>query len=614
MNRGRASHSLAIGLVLCGVFICTSIPVGATDVLGTSFTNARDLFWVNMEPGLRVLDCSGKLIGTVGAQYGAPISTEKVSKHFINALIAKEDKRFYEHSGIDFSTFFGIGYDLVMRQRSRGGSTLTMQVIKMVLLTRQERDDKLRRKIIELFNATTVEKYISKENVLFLYINRAYFGKNVYGIRAASLFYFGKEPRRLTLKESAALVGLLPAPAKYNPIDHPDKSEEQARLVLNLMLEQGKISAQMLRNATKQKLSLSSVAQTPPQTKFFINHVASIVEDFKENYTGKTNIRGGTLTIKSTLDPVAQAVAEKSVVRHLSTTNIGGGPDQGALLAIRRDGSVLAMVGGRDFRENEFNQATKSQRQAGSTFKIFVYLDAFERGLTPDSEILIGDVSREYGHHVRNADGIYPQRIVLREGFINSVNTAAVRLAIGRVSNIVDIAEKMGMAPTFRRTSADRYGNLRPNLGVALGTEGVRLIDLVGAYNVIPNEGRYLRPHVIEQIRDTKGSIVYKKSLNPKPVIRQSFVTYMKDLLVGAMMRGTGRAASLGRYAGGKTGTTQEYRDAWFIGFDERLTTGVWLGNRDNSPMQGITGGNLPAKIWRNFMLECAKRRCANLP
>ncbi len=614
MNRGRVSRSLALGLALCGIFTCTSIPAGATDVLGTNFTTARDLFWVNMEPGLRVLDRRGKLIGTVGAQYRAPISPEKVSKHFINALIAKEDKRFYEHSGIDFSTVPGILYDFVMRQRSRGGSTLTMQVIKIVFLTRQERDDKLRRKITELLNATTVEKYLSKNNVLFLYINRAYFGKNTYGIRAASLLYFGKEPGRLTLKESATLVGLLPAPAKYNPIDYPDKSEEQARLVLNSMLEQGKISAQMFRSATKQKLSLSAAAQTPPHTKFFVNHVASIVEEFRENYRGKSNIVGGTLTIKSTLDPVAQALAEKSVVRHLSTTSSRGGPDQGALLAVRRDGSVLAMVGGRDFRENEFNQATKSQRQAGSTFKLFVYLDAFERGLTLDSEIVISDVSREYGHHVHNADGIYPQRIVLREAFINSVNTAAIQLAIGRVSNIVDISEKMGMAPTVRRTSADRYGNVRPNLGVALGTEGVRLIDLVGAYNVIPNEGRYFRPHVIEQIRDTKGSIAYQKSLNPKPVIQQSYARYMKDVLVDTVTRGTGRAASLGRFAGGKTGTTQEYRDAWFIGFDERLTTGVWLGNRDNSPMPGITGGNLPAKIWRNFMLECAKRRCANLP
>jgi penicillin-binding protein 1A len=523
------------------------------------------------DPALRISASDGTPIARRGAIKEAPVEVAKLDPLTPAAFVAIEDRRFHRHWGIDPR---GIGRAMVANMRGgavrQGGSTITQQLAKTSFLSG---DRTFKRKAQEVIIAFWLEAWLSKEEILSRYMSSVYFGDGVYGLRAAARHYFDREPEKLTLAQSAMLAGLVQAPSRLAPTSHLSAAQKRSRLVMRAMAETGAISAERAR--TTRPARVVHQRDSVPTGTYFADWVYPAAQQaFEADF--------GEVEVQTTLDRRLQRLA----VRAISRAPAGS---EAALVAMRPDGRVVAMVGGRSYAKSRFNRATQARRQPGSAFKLFVYLAALRAGWTPDS-IIEDEPITIGGWTPVNNDGVYRGEITLREAFARSSNAATVRLseAVGR-GNVIRAARDLGITTP-----------LPNNPSLALGTAGVSLLELTSAYAAVAS-GRYpvAARGLPEEQRQAGLSAFFQ---NGGELQRRRDWAPMLDLLYAAANDGTGRRAALRVPTFGKTGTTQENRDALFIGFAGDLVVGVWVGRDDNKSLGKISGGTVPAQIWRNFM------------
>jgi penicillin-binding protein 1A len=563
------------------------VVIGVLAYYAHDLPDIRTLDAGTRRPMITLLDRNGAPFMTFGDNYGQVVSLKQVPPYLPEAIMATEDRRFYDHFGLDP---IGVARALVVNLSHgtvrQGGSTITQQLAKNLFLSP---DRTIKRKVQETLLALWLEHRFTKNQIFTIYLNRVYLGAGTYGVDAAAHRYFGKSARALSLYECAVIAGLLRAPSRYSPANHPDAAAERAAQVLANMVDAGYIDAADAKRAASQGLRAERGAEDVGY-RFFADWVLRDVAD----YIGHSET---DLTVRTTFDPALQRLADARVDAVLTSEGPKRQATQAALVALDPDGGVRAMVGGRDYRDSQFNRATQALRQPGSAFKPFVFLAALESGIGPDDRF--DDAPLKIGAWApRNFGDHFYGEVSLREAAARSLNSVAVR-----------VSERIGRRQVIR--AAKRLGITSPlanDASIALGTSEVTPLELTAAYASFANDGWGVLPYAIVEVRDSRNKVLYKRSgSGTGRVIAERDVAEMNDLLHGVIAWGTGRAADIGRPAAGKTGTTQDYRDAWFVGYTPDLVTGVWVGNDDNTPMKTVTGGSLPAQIWRGFMSEALK-------
>jgi penicillin-binding protein 1A len=584
---GRAKRRSRMGrlfywgavLALWGV-ICA---IGVVIWIGAHLPPIQSLEIPKRPPAVLIVGPNGATLATRGDMGGAAIALRELPDYVPKAFIAIEDRRFYSHRGVDpFGILRALAANIVRRGTSQGGSTITQQLAKNLFLT-QERT--ITRKAQEAVLALWLEHKFSKAQILELYLNRVYFGAGAYGVEGAAQRYFGKSARHLTLAEAAMLAGLVQSPSRLAPSHNPDGAERRARVVLADMAEQKLVSEDAVRAALAHPARAVKAA-----TSGSVNYVADWVMDAVNDVIGSFDM---DIVVETSIEPQMQAAAERALADVLAQKGDKYGVGEGALVAMTPDGVVRALVGGRSYAESQFNRAVAAKRQPGSAFKPFVYLTALEHGLTPDTVRDDSPITVR-GWKPENYEHEYMGAVTLTQALANSLNTVSVRLTL-----------ELGPAAVIR--TAYRLGInslLEPNASIALGTSEVSPLELVSAYAPFANGGFAISPHVIARVRSTDGKLLYVRPNQALGrIVDARDVAMMNAMLQETLVGGTGRHADLpGWPAAGKTGTSQDYRDAWFIGYTSTLVTGIWLGNDDNSPTRKLTGGSLPVDIWSRFM------------
>lgn len=535
-------------------------------------------------PNIAIMAADGSLLANRGETGGRTVTLKELPPYLPNAFVAIEDHRFYHHWGIDPVGITRAVVRNVTRSGSsmQGGSTLTQQLAKNLFLT-QERTAS--RKIQEAILALWLERNYSKDQILELYLNRVYFGSGAYGVEAASQKYFGKTARSVTLGEAAILAGLVQAPSRLAPNRNPEAAQARGAMVIAAMAREGLVNDNMA------KIALMNPGQpVKPGGAGSVNYAADYVMDVLDDYIGTID---KDIVVRTTIDPGMQNIAEKALVEELAQKGDKFGVSQGAFVALQPDGAVKALVGGRNYSDSQFNRASVAKRQPGSAFKPFVYLTAIEKGLTPSTVRDDSPVNIK-GWQPENSTREYRGPVTLRQALALSINTVAVKLGVEvGPKAVVATAHRMGI-----------QSKLEPNASIALGTSEVSALELVGAYAPFANGGIAVQPYVITQVRTSDGATVYKRSgTGLGKVLEPQTVGMMNAMLRETLLTGTGRKADLpGWEAGGKTGTSQDHRDAWFVGYTGSLLAGVWMGNDDGSPTKKTSGSNLPVEVWSRFM------------
>ena len=534
-------------------------------------------------PAVSIVGLDGQAIATRGEMGGQSIPIKALPPYLPQAFIAIEDRRFRSHFGIDpIGLARAIFVNLGSMSIREGGSTLTQQLAKNLFLT-DERT--IARKLDELVLSFWLETEYSKNQILELYLNRVYFGAGAYGVEAASQRYFGKPARLITLGEAAILAGLVKAPSRLAPTRNPKLARERAELVLAAMVEENYITAEMAMMARARPAAI--VKHTGPGST---GYVADWVMDMLDDYIGRVE---RDIVVQTTIDTRLQAAAERALGEELAAQGQKFGVGQGAVLAMDPNGAIRALVGGRSYQDSQFNRAIAAHRQPGSAFKPFVYLAALEKGLTPDSVREDSPVNIK-GWRPQNYSKEFYGPVSLETALSHSLNTVAVRLGVEvGPQTVARTARRLGIA-----------SKLAANASIALGTSEVTLLELVTAYAPFANGGIGVIPHVIERVRGADGKIIYaRKASGLGSVVSPRYVPMMNRMLEETLLTGTAQRARIpGWPAAGKTGTSQDFRDAWFVGYTGRLIAGVWLGNDDNSPTRRASGSNLPVDIWNRFM------------
>lgn len=539
-------------------------------------------------------DNDGEIFAWRGEQYGGELLVDEVSPHLVNAVIAAEDKRFYSHFGLDPRGIArAMWVNFQARRLVQGGSTLTQQVAKNVFLDARR---KLERKVKEVPMALALELKYSKEEILSVYLNRVYLGAGTNGFEAAAQRYFGKSARVLSPAEAAMLAGLLRAPSRYAPTNDLNLAQGRASVIVRLMEDQGYLSQQQTIDALANPAVLSQAAAARAGGAFADWLMDEGTDDRFLDLLGAADVE-----METTFDPKIQQMAEEALADVFERKVREGSEAQAAIVVMSKDGAVRAMVGGRERGAAQFNRATQALRQTGSAFKPIVYAAALESGMKPmdvveDGPLRIGNWSPS------NYTNSYLGPITLNDALSKSINTVAVRVSerTGR-AEVRKLAREMGISTPFA-----------PGPAIALGTSEAKLVEMVGAYATIANGGRQVLPHGVKTIRlrgdDAplgRGSTGTGEQVMSKKTA--GLLTYMMQSVVN---EGTGRRAKLATWdAAGKTGTTQRARDAWFIGFTADYVAGVWMGYDDNRPLTGVTGGGLPAEIWKEVMTRVHQGR-----
>lgn len=536
-------------------------------------------------PKLVVLAADGTELASYGAKYGNPVDLNTLPPYVPQAVVATEDVRFYSHFGLDIRSVVRAAVtNLIKGRKAQGASTITQQVAKNLFLSSQKT---FRRKVQEVMLSLWLEHNLSKDRILTIYLNRVYFGAGTYGLEAAAQKYYGVKARRLSLYQAAVLAGLLKAPTTYNPLTHPEAANKRARIVLANMAKAGYISATEGLDA----------AETGAKTGDGKNKSAFYFTDW---IADETNAYLGSISqdiaIRTTLQPEMQTVltnkltaalnGEEARAKHVS---------QAAGVIMAPDGAVLAMVGGKDYTKSQFNRAAEARRQIGSTVKPFVYLTAFEQGAAP-SDIVEDKPIYLNGWSPKNASGRYYGKISLHDALVRSVNTVAVATALkAGVRNVLKTARKFGVVGTDCKAEA----------AIALGVCQTRLIDLTAGYAALSNGGIGVMPYGISEILAANGEILYQRDSDGRGrLVNPRYIVDLDTVLIDVILKGTGKKANPRILAKGKTGTTQNYRDAWFVGYTRDFAAGIWVGNDDETPMDKVTGGGLPAEIWGKVVRE----------
>lgn len=542
-----------------------------------------------------VLADDGVELARVGESHGRAMLLDELPPELPLAVVATEDRRFYDHFGIDV---IGLARAMVRNIRAgrtvQGGSTITQQLAKNLFLTPER---SVKRKAQEAMLALWLESRFSKEEILTVYLNRVYLGAGAYGVDAAARRYFGVGAGELDLYQSAMIAGLLKAPSRLNPLASPERAHARAVQVLENMAAVGfatENEVQALARSERPRTLHAGESPSAPGAAAGSRPSARYIADWVlEQLPAFVTVGERDLRVETTIDSRLQAAAEAAVARALAQ-KIPGGPEQAALVAMTPQGAVRALVGGRDFAASQFNRATQAQRQPGSAFKPVVYLAALEAGLKSDARFFDGPISIA-GYSPRNYENTYSGEVTVADAVARSINTVAVQVAVQTgLAKVVDMARRLGLGDDFKAEAS-----------LALGTGEVTLLDLASAYAVLANGGRRAWPFVIDRVTDSEGRVLWRRTgTGAERIADAGAVRTLTRMMTGVIEHGTGRAARLDRDAAGKTGTTQNSRDAWFLGFTADLVTGVWMGNDDARPMKNVTGGGPPARLWRDFMLE----------
>ena len=540
-------------------------------------------------PNVKITAVDGSVIANRGTTGGEALALEDMSPYIPEAIVAIEDRRFYSHFGVDpLGLARAFVTNLTTGHMVQGGSTLTQQLAKNLFLSP---DRTLERKVQEVLLALWLEQKYTKDQILAMYLNRVFFGSNAYGVEAASRRYFNKSARDVNLGEAALLAGLVKAPSRLSPARDPEAANARAQVVLQTMRDQGYITDDEVKTA---------MSQTPAKAKRYWSgaghYVADMVMDQLPGLIG--NVKED-IVVDTTIDKTLEKRAEQSLNDVLGKDGAKLDASQAALVSLDGTGAIRALVGGRDYADSQFNRAVTAKRQPGSSFKPFVYAAALEKGLTPfsvfnDAPIRIGDWTPE------NYEKKYNGEVTLATALAKSLNTVAAQLVMyDGPDQVIKLAHRLGIE-----------SELQPNASIALGTSEVSLTELTGAYAAFMNGGYKATPHVIRRVTTADGSkVLYENTYdNPPRVLSEAIAANMNTMMMGVINQGTGKSAKLsGWQAAGKTGTTQNSRDALFVGFTSNLTTGVWFGNDDGKPMKKVTGGGLPAKAWQEFMVAAHK-------
>lgn len=533
-------------------------------------------------PATTILTESGQEIESYGGVYSEIVYAEDLPSYVRDAVISTEDRRFYSHFGFDFVSFGrAMVVNLIHRRYVQGGSTITQQVSKNLFLTPEKN---IKRKVQELLMAFWLEKKFTKNQILTLYLNRVYMGAGTYGIEAASQKFFHKSSHDINMMEASILAGLLKAPARYNPISSKKRAVERATVVLQNMVDNRKITEKQKILALK--MPIGNNKYNFDGGKYFADWVYNEVNA----YIGERDI---DINVYTTLDGKLQKAAE-TILQQAVAANRKNNVTNGAIVVIDNSGAVKAMVGGISYRNSQFNRAVQALRQPGSSFKTFVYLAALEDGFEPDDTIedkpiAIGKWKPE------NYDKRYYGKVSVKDAFRRSLNLATIDLS-NRISKqkIIELAHKMGISTPI---------NNAPSM--PLGSFEVKIIDMAVAYSTIANGGFANWPYSINEIYSKDGYKIYERTSDEKnKIISDEAIENITSMLQSVIENGTGKKARLPFFAAGKTGTSQDYRDAWFAGFSRGYTAVVWVGNDNNSPMKNISGGTLPAEIWKKLMLQ----------
>lgn len=543
---------------------------------------------VTRRPAITVKAADGTELVTVGDYYGSVVSVEEMPPYLPGAVMAIEDRGFYDHFGLDPRGLARAMWVNLREQRLlQGGSTISQQAAKNLFLSHERT---IKRKVQELMLAFWLEYRYSKNQIFTLYLNRVYLGAGTYGMEAAAQRYFNRSARDVTVYQAAVLAGLLKAPSRYNPVADPKAAQDRAAVVLNAMVETGVVTADQAQAARSSGGQAVAGVRRSGSGRYFSDWVVDQVDA----YLGEIS---EDIVVHTTLDMRLEKAAEAALVRTLEGDGAKRNAGQGAVVVLTPDGAVRAMVGGRDYARSQYNRAVQSQRQPGSAFKPFVFLTAIEAGMGPDDGIEDGPL-RIGKWTPTNFEPGYAGRVSLREALARSMNTATVRLSeqVGR-RQVIATAQRLGM--TIKADSG-------PSL--ALGAEETGLLPLVAAYAPFANGGQGVIPYGVTEITSRDGRILYRRDGSGLGrVIADEHVGAMNDMLAAVVAGGTGRGAALDRPVGGKTGTSQDYRDAWFVGFTADHVAGVWVGNDDNSPMTRVTGGSLPVRVWKDVMVVAGK-------
>ncbi len=567
------SFALTAGIVFVALLVFVTIPkiqremdMGPTSALAVT-----------------VLNADGEEIGSRGGSTAPVVPLAELPPYLVKAFVATEDRRFYSHWGIDLR---GIARAAWVNLRSgglvEGGSTITQQLAKNLYL---DSDRTLWRKAQEALIAVWLESHMTKDEILTLYLNRVYMGAGNYGVDAAAHYYFGKSARDVSLAEAAVLAGLPKAPSRFAPTNDLALAQARANQVLDRLVDNGDLTPAEVADA---RAHPAQVAERDKRDgpQYFVDWVVSQVQTLLPDAHGR-------LTVRTTLDTKRQSAAEEAMRAVFKGDAAKRDIGQGAMIALAPDGAVLALVGGRSYLQSQFNRATQAERQPGSAFKPVVYLAALEQGLNPSTEIEDSPVALgEWAP--QNATRRYAGTVTLTEALARSINSVAVKLGerVG-VTAIANAAQRLGIT-----------SHIQDNLSIALGSSEVTLLELTSAYSTFGNAGRHFAPYGIVEITSSDGQSLYTHQSAPTQAIDEGHAREMTYMLRHVVTEGTGlRAALPDRLAAGKTGTSQDNRDAWFIGYTGNEVAGVWFGNDDNTPMKNVSGGNFAALAWHNYMM-----------
>lgn len=585
-------------LWIVGILVFLIIAGAGCGFIGATMSDLPEVANVKPAASSQIYDVHGNLITTVHAtENRLPVKLSQVPKDLQNAFIATEDNRFYSHHGVDpIGIMRAIWVNIAHDGVAEGGSTITQQLARNAFLTQ---DRTLKRKIMEAMLAIRIEQYYTKQEILEMYLNQIYFGQGAYGVQAAAHVYFGKNVQDLDLAQSAMLAGLPQSPNYYSPLTNYKAGKARQAVVLGQMVKYDYIDQATADKAKDEDLGLrekSEAAHSDNNASYFIDYVIS---EIAEKYGDDAVYKDG-LKIYTTIDMKAQDAAVQAMhnLPNFYTDDKGLTQPQGALIAINpHNGYIVAMVGGRG--DDSFNRAVLAERQPGSAFKPFVYLAAIQDGMTPGT--VMDDKKIEFnGWSPKNYEGTYSGQMTLHYALQHSVNTIAVQLAdaVG-MRKVLNLASSLGIT-----TLDDSKDN---NLAAALGglTNGVKPIDMAVAYGTLANGGVKVKPVAITKIVDRNGQVVEENSTEEQRVVDPKYAYVITNMLESVMSGGTGGGASIGRPAAGKTGTTDESKDAWFVGYTPDLVAAVWMGDDYGiETLDGITGGTVPAVIWRDFISQ----------
>lgn len=578
-RRGKQTLMAALAIVLIGLLVGSGTLAWLVYAVPLDLATDR----TEAEPAVIVEAADGTLIGLRGELRGPPARREDLPDHLVQAVVAIEDRRFFDHGGIDLRGITRAAWrNFRANDVVEGGSTITQQLAKIEFLSSERT---MKRKAEEALIALRLEARLSKDEILTRYLNNVYFGSGAVGIGAAALAYFDKPVSELTLAESAMLAGIIRAPSKANALHNLEDAQARANVVLTAMVESGIL--------TQEEGLVAQASPATPNTSAPSRDGGSWFADWILSEASAMVGPGlGSVRAKTTLRPEWQALAERVIAEKLADAP-DGGTNEVALVAMTLDGAVVAMVGGRDYTTSQYNRAVQARRQPGSTFKLFVYLAALRNGWQLGDALLDAPIEID-DWRPENYDGNYSGQVRLDQAFAQSLNVATVRLAqdVG-IENVVTAARDLGMD-----------AELEPNISLSLGTSGVGLLDLTGAFASVAAGRMPIQPWAITSLAPTTGNGGLLAALPQQVTQPLDHHAELVQLLEGVVRNGTGRNAALDGFAAGKTGTSQGNRDAWFVGFTDQLVVGVWVGNDDETPMPGVTGGDLPARIWQAFMAE----------